>query len=195
MMIPDYALIAEIMLFAEGFEDSRNLATKMIKMYKLASEQLSQQPHYDYGLRAVKSVLVMAGELKRSNPELGEDIVLIRALRDSNVPKFLAEDIVLYMAILQDLFPGVDVPYNEVGALQEAIETEINKAGLQTVPSFVKKTIQLFETFNVRFGACIVGPTTSGKTRSYVFFLFFFFSLFTNSTHTTITDTKRFKMQ
>ena len=41
----------------------------------------------------MKSVLVMAGGLKRANPLLGEDLVLIRALRDSNQPKFLAEDI------------------------------------------------------------------------------------------------------
>lgn len=36
-------------------------------------------------MRAVKSVLVMAGALKRANPELREDIVLIRALRDSSI--------------------------------------------------------------------------------------------------------------
>ena len=35
--------------------------------------------------RAVKSVLVMAGGLKRSNPDTAEELVLIRALRDSNV--------------------------------------------------------------------------------------------------------------
>lgn len=43
MMIPDYALVAEVMLFSEGFEDSKTLSRKMVKLYKLSSEQLSQQ--------------------------------------------------------------------------------------------------------------------------------------------------------
>ena len=43
MMIPDYALVAEVMLFSEGFNDAKNLSRKMVKLYKLASEQLSQQ--------------------------------------------------------------------------------------------------------------------------------------------------------
>lgn len=42
--------------------------------------------------RAMNSVLVMAGSLKRCNPSLNQDLVLIRALRDSNLPKFSAED-------------------------------------------------------------------------------------------------------
>ena len=83
----------------------------MVKLYKLASEQLSQQDHYDFGMRAVKSVLVMAGSLRRANPELSEDVVLIRAMRDSNVPKFLAADLELFQNIISDLFPGVEVPY------------------------------------------------------------------------------------
>lgn len=94
-----------------GFEDSRTLARKMVKLYKLASEQLSQQDHYDFGMRAVKSVLVMAGSLRRSEPDLAEDVMLIRAMRDSNLPKFLSADIELFQSIISDLFPGVDVPY------------------------------------------------------------------------------------
>lgn len=61
-------------------------------------------------MRALKSVLVMAGALKRNAQSLSEDIVLIRAMVDSNVPKFLSEDARLFFAIVQDLFPGVDIP-------------------------------------------------------------------------------------
>jgi dynein heavy chain len=100
MMIPSYGLIAEIMLFAEGFSSTKTLSKKMVMLYKLSSEQLSQQDHYDFGMRAVKSVLVMAGTLKRANPNLNEDAVFIRAMRDSNVPKFLKDDLPLFAAII-----------------------------------------------------------------------------------------------
>ena len=83
----------------------------MVKLYKLASEQLSQQEHYDFGMRAVKSVLVMAGNLRRSDPDMDEPDMLIRAIRDSNLPKFLSADIDLFQNIISDLFSGIDVPY------------------------------------------------------------------------------------
>ena len=164
MMIPDYRLIAEIMLFSEGFAEAKPLSQKMTQLYKLSSEQLSKQDHYDFGMRAVKSVLVMAGQLKRANPELAEHIVLIRALRDSNLPKFLFDDVPLFMSIIQDLFPGVEIPNVDYGRLHEAILHEMARAKLQPVPAYVAKIIQLFETMLVRHGVMVVGLTLTGKT-------------------------------
>eukprot|EP00742_Colponemidia_sp_Colp-10_P004283 GILJ01004568.1.p1 GENE.GILJ01004568.1~~GILJ01004568.1.p1 ORF type:complete len:2868 (+),score=508.60 GILJ01004568.1:1-8604(+) len=164
MMIPDYALIAEIMLMAEGFADARVLSQKMVKLYKLSSEQLSQQDHYDFGMRAVKSVLVMAGKLKRADPQTPEDILLIRAMRDSNVPKFLEQDLPLFNGIIKDLFPSVHIPNIDYGTLQKSIEAQLEKVSYQKVASFVTKIIQLHETMIVRHGVMVVGQTMSGKS-------------------------------
>ncbi|MGH0158032.1 UNVERIFIED_CONTAM: hypothetical protein FKN15_035543 [Acipenser sinensis] len=167
MMVPNYALIAEVILYSEGFVSSKILARKMTQMYKLCSEQLSQQDHYDFGMRAVKSVLVMAGSLKRENPDLSEDVVLIRALRDSNLPKFLTDDALLFSGILSDLFPGVIIPDHDYGVLQSTIVEVMLKRDLQALPSMIHKVIQLYETMIVRHGVMLVGPTGGGKTTVY----------------------------
>ena len=60
-------------------------------------------------MRAVKSVLEKAGLLKKAEPNADEALLLIRALKDSNIPKFLKEDLPLFNALIQDLFPFVEI--------------------------------------------------------------------------------------
>ncbi|XP_006894689.1 PREDICTED: dynein heavy chain 10, axonemal [Elephantulus edwardii] len=164
VIVPDLQQICEIMLFSEGFLWAKTLAKKMTVLYKLAREQLSKQHHYDFGLRALKSVLVMAGELKRGSSDLREDVVLMRALRDMNLPKFVFEDVPLFLGLISDLFPGLDCPRVRYPDFNDAVEQVLAENGYIVLPVQVDKVVQMFETMLTRHTTMVVGPTGGGKS-------------------------------
>ncbi|KPA85487.1 putative dynein heavy chain [Leptomonas pyrrhocoris] len=166
-MVPDYAMIGEIRLFSYGYLKARALAQKMVMTFKLSSEQLSSQDHYDFGMRAVNTVISAAGLNKRECPDGDEDELLLRALRDSNVPKFLKDDTLLFEGIISDLFPGIALPSSDYGVMTQALATVITGAQQQAVPAFVHKCLQLYDITTLRHGLMLVGPAGSGKTTAF----------------------------
>ncbi|TGZ69565.1 hypothetical protein CRM22_003672 [Opisthorchis felineus] len=164
MVVPDFELICEIMLVAEGFMNARLLARKFLTLYNLCKELLSRQDHYDWGLRAIKSVLVVAGALKRSDPGRAEDQVLMRALRDFNIPKIVTDDLPVFMGLIGDLFPALDVPRKRDLEFEKDVRQAALDLQLQPEDNFILKAVQLQELFAVRHSVFILGNAGTGKS-------------------------------
>ncbi|XP_024080370.1 dynein beta chain, ciliary isoform X1 [Cimex lectularius] len=164
MVVPDFELICEIMLVAEGFQEAKILARKFITLYTLCKELLSKQDHYDWGLRAIKSVLVVAGSLKRGDPGRPEEEVLMRALRDFNTPKIVTDDVPVFMGLIGDLFPALDVPRKRNIEFEHTVKQAAMDLFLQPEDNFILKVVQLEELLEVRHSVFVVGNAGTSKT-------------------------------
>jgi dynein heavy chain len=160
-------MICKISLMSEGFKQNELLSKKVATIYELMRNQLSKQDHYDFGMRAVKSVLNASGRIKRERPDIDEITVIIKAIRDMNLPKFIAEDVILFDNLFIDLFPDCDEPENDNDDLQIAIEESLMRRNLQLNENLVVKVMQLYESNITRHGNMLVGATMAGKTTAW----------------------------
>ncbi|XP_030382586.1 dynein heavy chain 2, axonemal, partial [Scaptodrosophila lebanonensis] len=164
MMVPDNIIIAENLLFSDGFSNTRNLARKVFTLYELAKQQLSKQFHYDFGLRSMVALLRYAGRKRRQLPSTNEEEIVYLAMKDMNVARLTANDLPLFNGIMSDIFPGVTLPIIDYSEFNVAINDEFKEHGLQTISIGVKKVIELYETKNSRHSVMIIGDTGTAKS-------------------------------
>nr|XP_033320776.1 cytoplasmic dynein 2 heavy chain 1 [Megalopta genalis] len=161
MAHPDRSDIVKALLECAGFLDASTLAKQLVETLDIAEILLSSQPHYDWGLRALRSVL----DAIPVKTELDETSRLVAAIRASTLPKLTQEDTTKFLSLLEDIFPKVN----------PSSSTFIDRLDLQAVlqqlcadhelsNEMANRCIQLNDQLKSRTGVVIVGPAGSGKT-------------------------------
>uniref|UniRef100_A0A8B9E7P0 Cytoplasmic dynein 2 heavy chain 1 n=1 Tax=Anser cygnoides TaxID=8845 RepID=A0A8B9E7P0_ANSCY len=170
MTHPDNELIAEVILYSEGFKDAKTLGRKLVAIFNLARELLTPQQHYDWGLRALKTVLRGCGSLLRQlkksevKQEINESHMVVQALRLNTMSKLTFADCARFDALVKDVFPGIDFKDVEYVKLTTALKQVFEEAHLEIINTQIKKALELYEQLCQRMGVVIVGPSGAGKS-------------------------------
>ena len=173
MAAPDIALIAEVILLAAGFSHADALGRKIVEIFDLSRQLLSPQRHYDWGLRALKTILRHADQLihteKRDKHTLSlsleqETAIVMGALRINTLSKLTFADSVRFTALLGDVFPASRVEEIDYSALTTAVHAALDELKLEHVDKQVNKIVQLYEATHQRMGVVLVGPSGCGKS-------------------------------
>lgn len=161
MVVPDRKLIAQVMLYSQGIVSADKLAGPVVDLFILCQKQMSQQSHYDFGLRALKTLLVSAGGLKRhaimANQKLNIDdlarlerTVLIQGACNNILPKLVANDLDVFSSILVNVFPGSEVQQVEDEKLNAKLSEICKTSKYIPATQWVQKVLQLKMVIEMR---------------------------------------------
>ncbi|KAG5501057.1 hypothetical protein GH5_04648 [Leishmania sp. Ghana 2012 LV757] len=173
MSVPDNELITSTVLFSEGFTHARGLAKSVVALYRLCEQLMSRQQHYDWGLRALKSVLRLGGTLVQrwkkehkgaTATQRDEEELMLQSLSINTLSKLTFEDARVFQGLLRDIFPGAESRDITSKELEAAVATAVKTLGLQPISAQQKKVLQLYEALQQRTGVVLVGPSGSGKS-------------------------------
>ena len=167
MIAVDTSMICEVLLMSQGFTQAKTLGPKVKETFALARDSFSKNDHYDFGMRALKSVFVTAGASLRklgsdATPEV-ESLTVMQSIRGAMIPKLLSADQVILLALLGDMFPGLNPPSFVDEKLQSSIVKACANLGITADEVTVLKAVQLHKAMESRHCVMPVGPPGTGK--------------------------------
>ena len=176
MSKPDKELIAEVMLFSQGFSRAKELSKQVVPFFDLSAKRLSKQAHYDFGLRALKSVLVSSGGLKRARIAVQQDAtaedvmepqIIVQSLRETMAPKLIRSDVEIMRTVEEESFSGVEYVPAPLDDLQQAIRDAAAESKLVVSDAWMTKILQLYQIQALHHGVMMVGSSGSGKSAAW----------------------------
>ncbi|KAG7861843.1 hypothetical protein KL939_000864 [Ogataea angusta] len=165
---PDESIICEVILISQGFNSAKRLGEQVVDFFRRLASSCSNQPHYDFGLRALKSTLARCGGFRRALREQSVDSemeskIVVHSLNTVTLPKLLVQDEPFFAEHI-GVFgcdEGLETAADELVPHLKEIAAE---KGLAASSSWLKKAIQVFEIQRSHHGFMMVGDAGCGKT-------------------------------
>ncbi|CAD8066256.1 unnamed protein product [Paramecium sonneborni] len=157
MISPNIQIILSTILSIFGFNEPSKLTHQLMELISISKDLLSNQYHYDYSLRALKSVVILAGQLyqEQSNDlKLDQSNYILKALKYVYEPKLIQNDLILFHQLLLQFYPAQEIKSVGRDDFGHFIATSV----LQQKVSELKQILKL------RHGIMIVGPAGQGKS-------------------------------
>ncbi|BFF95328.1 cytoplasmic dynein 2 heavy chain 1 [Drosophila madeirensis] len=173
MQQPEPGEIARVMLFVEGFKAAADIASRIVELFDLCGKMLSAQRHYDWGLRELKTVLLVCGEGLRGELTSGSNeqtdaneelSVVVQCLRSSTMSKLAPHDVSRFEMLLRNVFPEIGTSETAATPLHQSLAAAAGTLGLCPSERQIEKALQLQEQLQKRMGVVLVGPPGCGKS-------------------------------
>lgn len=162
MINPDLAIISNVSLQATGFKDTTHHSKRILSFLYLCSQKLSQQLHYDFKLRDLRTILYTCGKyLRQSRNEVD---VILQSIRDVLEPKIFIHDLPLYKGIEKDVFPEEGEELRKTHKKREIVKRICKENNYQVNEFYMSKLIQTMDLLEYRHGIIMIGQPLSGKS-------------------------------
>lgn len=171
MESPDREIIVDVLLASHGFQDSKSLSNVIVPFFMDLEQKCSKQSHYDFGLRAIKSVLNSCGRFKRQNllafkenhsEKLLESLVVLQSICQSIRPKLIKEDDLIFNDLRRSYFEDEVTPDTTDKRLKEIMIDFGTQKGF--IMDQTEKLTQLYELQQNHHGIIMVGKSGAGKS-------------------------------
>lgn len=164
---PDMEMIVEVILTSKRFSHSSELSKRIVPLFNDLGSLCSKQNHYDFGLRALKSILRMcesdsSGSGSSSFDE--EAASIVRGLKMSILPKMVKTDEAVFERLLEQYFPLLGGTEVDDVQFAEGLKSEFERKGLQVSESLIAKGCQVSRIQANHHGFMLIGQSPSAKT-------------------------------
>ncbi|CEP21047.1 unnamed protein product [Cyberlindnera jadinii] len=160
---PDSEIISSVLLRARGFVDADKVAASVVQLFRELSQNSSQQKHYDFGLRALKSCLEHCATIKTLTADASIINIVVKAMNEMILPRLVPEDVEVYESIKSKIFED----FNDLlidDDFKNAVKSVATSQNLFCNDQWLKKSLQLYKIQQSKQGVILVGEAGCGKT-------------------------------